>query len=162
MPVGCASEGTGGAEGRVPVGFGPQRRSDIKARLSECRWDLVPGKQRERAGVIRVPVGFGLAEAARIRPSRWMRGTPGVIKELVTFAQAGILFSNPLGLQSLGYETAAMISGLCFHPCEFHPTLARSGKPVRAARAFKCAQHHMDRRARAALARCASRLPSPR
>ena len=28
--------------------------------------DLVPGKQRERAGVIRMPVGFGLAEAARM------------------------------------------------------------------------------------------------
>ena len=72
----------------APVGFGPQRRSDNEARSfvrrrrgdgrcwrpgpqrrgdnearSERRWGLVPGKQRERAGVIRspvVPVGFGL------------------------------------------------------------------------------------------------------
>ena len=26
-----------------------------------------------------------------------------------------------------------MILGLCFHPCELHPTLARSGKPVHSA-----------------------------
>ena len=34
-------EVTGGAGGRVPVGFGPQRRGDNEARSSECRWDLI-------------------------------------------------------------------------------------------------------------------------
>ena len=74
-----------------------------------------------------------------------------------------ILFSNPLGLQSLGYQTAEMISGLCFYPCEFHPTLARSGKPFRAVRSA----HAFDvlnftwKGARAARARGASRPPSP-
>ena len=51
----ASAEVTGGAGGRVPVGFGPQRRSDN-----------APGKQRERGGVTRVPVMFGLAEAARM------------------------------------------------------------------------------------------------
>ena len=46
-------------------------------------------------------------------------GIPGVIKELVTLCKLTILFCNLLGLQSLGDQTAAMISGLCFHPCQF-------------------------------------------
>ena len=50
----------------MPVGFGPQSRSDSEARSSVCQWDLAPGKQRERAGVGRMPVGFGLSEAARM------------------------------------------------------------------------------------------------
>ena len=50
----------------MPAGFGPQRRSDNEARSSVCRWDLAPGKQRERAGVSRMSVGFGWAEAARM------------------------------------------------------------------------------------------------
>ena len=50
----------------MPVGFGPQRRSDNEARSSVWRWDLASGKQRERAGVNRMPVGFGLAETARM------------------------------------------------------------------------------------------------
>ena len=41
------------------MGFGPQRRSDNEARSSVRRWDLAPGKQCERAGVSRTPVGFG-------------------------------------------------------------------------------------------------------
>ena len=73
-PVGCGicfcgcyqRQGTGGDGGLVPVGFGPQRRSDSEARLSVCWWDLAPAKQQKRAGVSRMPVGFGLAEAARM------------------------------------------------------------------------------------------------
>ena len=65
-----SAEVTGGAGGRVPVGFGSQRRSGSKARSSECRWDLLPGKHRERAGVIRVPVvpgGIWSTDAQRRR-----------------------------------------------------------------------------------------------
>ena len=47
-----SAEVTGGAGGRVPVGFGPQ----IRKRSRPCAWDLAPGKQRERAGVSRTPM----------------------------------------------------------------------------------------------------------
>ena len=40
--------------------------SDNAALSSVCRWDLAPGKQREQAGVSRMPVEFGLAQAARM------------------------------------------------------------------------------------------------
>ena len=71
------------------------------------------------------------------------------------------LLSNPLGLQSLGYHTAAMISGLCFHPCEFHPTLARSGKPrAPRARLSMRSTSHGKARARGRRAARAGRRPS--
>ena len=61
-------------------------------------------------------------------------GIPGVIKELVTFVQADDTFQQPTGAAVAWLSDSCNELGPLFPPSEFHPTLARSGKPVRAPR----------------------------
>ncbi|CAJ1343579.1 unnamed protein product, partial [Effrenium voratum] len=96
---------------------------------SVYRWDLAPGKQRERGGVTRVPVMFGLAEAAR------MEVTGG----------AGGRVPVGFGPQRRGDNEArsSECGGIWFQESSEHELcmrvpvvpVARSGKPVRAPRA---------------------------
>ena len=158
------------AGGRAPVGFGPQRRGDNEARSSNCRRDLVPGKLREQARVIRapvVPVGFGpqrrfqnwkskrsnawqrrffsLRTTRNIKQSRWMRQLRRCCLRTLEFLASSkswsplcrltILFSKPLGLQSLGYQTTEI-----------------GQAPARRARLSMCSTSQGKARARAARA----------
>ena len=87
----ASAEVTGGAGGGVPVGFGPQRRSENEARSSQ-RWHVVPGKQRippAHAAVTSILAAKPNPTGARMTPAH-SRCFPGAKSHRLTNDRASL------------------------------------------------------------------------
>ena len=116
-----SAQATGGAGGRVPVGFGPQRHSDIEARSSVCRWIAGFGSRK----AVRVSWGHPYAGGIWLGGGGKDGGDGGVP---VCFCGRNQLGSSVC--QAARMEvTAACAGGICFCGCNQRQGDGRCWRP---------------------------------